>query len=171
MTHPHHPPHLDRRELLIAVGTLALAFGLPGAAEAKTARPAAPLPPPLPPLGNDAFANLANLIAGFPPADPDVTAQFRAAFATEVAELAQLYEIVRTQPEDQWPAAIKAARLEPLAEALVTAWYTGAAGKGAGQRVITYLDAFAWYAVGYTKPPTRCDVSFGAWAEPPHEFR
>src|SRR5690242_5774645 len=163
MTDRHKPPQLDRRELLTAIGALAAAFGFPGA-------PALGQTEPLP-LTNDAFANLANLVAGYPPADPEITKEFRAAFAAETEQLTQLYDIVRSQPEDQWEAAIKAARLGPLAEALTTAWYTGAAGKGADERVITYLDAFAWYAVGYTKPPTRCDVSFGAWAAAPHEYR
>jgi hypothetical protein len=164
MTDHHKPRELDRRELLIAVTTLAAAFGLPGAALAQSA-------PSVPPLRNDDFANLANLIAGYPPADPDITVQFREAFASEMDELVQLYDIVRTLPETEWPAAIKAARLGPLVEALVTAWYTGMTGKGNDQRVITYLDAFAWYAVGYTKPPTRCDISFGAWEARPHEYR
>jgi hypothetical protein len=163
MTDRNKPLELDRRELLLAVTTLAAAFGLPGAA--------APAKASNTPLSNDDFANLSNLVAGFPPADPDLTAQFREAFASETDELVQLYDIVRTQPEAAWPAAIKAARLGPLAEALVTAWYVGGVGKGANQRVITYLDAFAWYAVGYTKPPTRCDVSFGAWEARPHEDR
>jgi hypothetical protein len=162
MTDKHKPPELDRRELLIAVGSLVAAFGLPDTAFAQAETP---------PLTNDAFANLANLIAGYPPADPEITKQFREAFASEMDQLVKLYDILRAQPEDQWPAAIKTARLGPLADALTTAWYTGAAGKGADARVITYLDAFAWYAVGYTKPPTRCDVSFGAWAAAPHEYR
>jgi hypothetical protein len=167
MTDRHKPRELDRRELLIAVGTLAAAFGLPHAPALAQAGAEAGATP----LTTSDFANLSNLIAGFPPADPDITAQFREAFASEIDELVQLYEILRTQPEADWPAAIKAARLGPLAEALVTAWYTGGVGKGADRRIITYLDAFAWYAVGYTKPPTRCDVSFGAWAAQPHEYR
>jgi hypothetical protein len=157
-----HKPQLDRRELLIAVATLAAAFGLPGASVAGAE---------LLPVDNGGFANLANLIAGFPPADPDITAQIKAAFAAEAEEVAQLYELVRTTAPEDWEAAIKAAKLGPLAEALVTAWYTGSVADGNERRVITYLDAFAWYAVGYTKPPTRCDISFGAWSEPPHEFR
>jgi hypothetical protein len=162
MTDNHKPPELDRRELLIAVGSLVAAFGLPGSALAQSEAP---------PLSNDAFANLANLIAGYPPADPEITREFRKAFASEMDQLSKLYDILRSQPEEQWQAAIKTARLGPLADALTTAWYTGTAGKGADARVITYLDAFAWYAVGYTKPPTRCDVSFGAWAAAPHEYR
>jgi hypothetical protein len=159
-----HKPQFDRRELLIAVGTLAAAFGLPGANFAHAE---------LLPIDDPGFANLANLIAGFPPPDPGITAQIREAFAAEAEEVAQLYELVRTTAPEDWEAAIKAAKLGPLAEALVTAWYTGSVADGDGddRRVITYLDAFAWYAVGYTKPPTRCDISFGAWSEPPHEFR
>jgi hypothetical protein len=165
MTDRHKPTQLDRRELLIAVGTLAAAFGLPNAVKLAGAAEA--------PFDNDAFANLANLIAGFPPPDPNITREIAAAFAAETDELSRLYDILRTATPDQWEDAIKQAGLSPLAEALMTAWYTGsvAATDGDDRRVITYLDAFAWYAVGYTKPPTRCDISFGAWSEPPHEFR
>jgi hypothetical protein len=160
VTDRHRPKELDRRELLIAVGTLAAALGLPGPSLAQAAA-----------LTDPDFANLANLIAGFPPADPDITRQIHQAFAAEAADLARLYDLVRDTDPAGWDAAIASAGLTPLAEALSTAWYTGTVGAGDDQRVVTYLDAFAWYAVGYTKPPTRCDISFGAWSEPPHEFR
>lgn len=160
MTDRHRPKELDRRELLIAVGTLAAALGLPGRSLADTAL-----------LTDPDFANLANLIAGFPPADPGITHEIHQAFASEAADLARLYDLVRDTDPTGWDAAIASAGLTPLAETLSTAWYTGTVGAGDDQRVVTYLDAFAWYAVGYTKPPTRCDISFGAWSEPPHEYR
>ena len=157
----HGPNELDRRELLVAVSTLAAALGLPGAASAQ----------PAPALTALEFASLSSAIAGFPPADPDLAAGFLEAFSAQAAELAKLHEIVRTVRPDEWTEKIAAEGLAPLAEALTTAWYTGVVGEGADERVLTYLDAFAWYAVAYTKPPTRCDISFGAWSEPPHEDR
>ena len=157
----HGPNELDRRELLIAVSTIAAAFGLPGTASAQ---PAAT-------LSTMEFASLSSAIAGFPPADPDLAASFLEAFSAQAGELAKLYEIVRTVRPDEWEEKIAAEGLAPLAEALTTAWYTGTVGDGADQRVLTYLDAFAWYAVAYTKPPTHCDISFGAWSEPPREVR
>jgi hypothetical protein len=156
----HGPNELDRRELLVAVSTLAAALGLPGAALAQ----------PAPALTALEFASLSSAIAGFPP-DPGLAASFLEAFSDQAAELAKLHDLLRTVPPEQWEAKIAAEGLAPLAEALATAWYTGMVGEGADQRVLTYLDAFAWYAVAYTKPPTRCDISFGAWAEPPHEAR
>lgn len=155
----HRAARIDRRELLIAVGTLAAALGLPKVAFAQAA------------MSTTEFAALTSAIAGNPPNDPAITAEFLAAFSDQTADLIRLHEIVAANSEDEWPAAIAAANLTPLAEALSTAWYTGMVGAGADQRVVTYLEAFAWYALTYTKPPTRCDLSFGAWSEPPRVVR
>jgi hypothetical protein len=151
---------IDRRELLVAASTLAAALGFPDGALAQ---------------GRDIsaidFASLSNAVAGFPPADPSLASHFLEAFSDRMADLADLLDIVRTSSEQEWQQRIDAAGLTPLADALATAWYTGMVGEGDDKRVVTYLDAFAWNAVGYTNPPTRCDISFGAWAEPPHEDR
>lgn len=156
----HRPAGIDRRELLIAVSALAAALGLPKAARAQG-----------PAITVTEFSSVSSAIAGFPPNDPTIAAEFLAAFADQAGDLSRLHEIISTTPEDQWTSAIAAANLTPLAEALSTAWYTGMVGAGADQRVITYLEAFAWYALTWTKPPTRCDISFGAWAEPPRVVR
>lgn len=160
--HPHRrrAANIDRRELLIGVTALAAAFGLPGAGLAQTAG-----------ITAIEFASLSSAIAGFPPADPNLAAEFLAAFPDQAAQLLQLHEIVTTTDESECQSAIAAANLTPLAEAISTAWYTGMVGEGAAERVVTYLDAFAWYAVAYTKPPTRCDISFGAWSAPPRVVR
>lgn len=151
---------LDRRELLVAVTATAAAIGLPVEALAQSQS-----------ISVAEFSSLANAVAGFPPADPDVSAAFLDAFSDQAAELANLFSIVKDGPADAWQDQIESAGLSKLAEALTLAWYTGMVGDGADKRVITYRDAFAWYAVGYTKPPAHCDVSFGAWSEPPHEDR
>jgi fructose 5-dehydrogenase small subunit len=153
---------LDRRRLLLAVSLLAAALGLPGSA-ASRAEGAANAGG----IGMDSFRDLSVALTGFAPRDASLAESFRDAFAAEAADLARLHEIVRHQPPGAWDAAIAAAGLAPLAEALVTAWYTGMVGEGADRRVVSYLDAFVWYAVGYTKPPSQCDWGFGAWADPP----
>jgi hypothetical protein len=150
-----------RRKLLVAVSTLAAALGLPGSAAAQ----AGDVPDPA--IGLDAFRDLSVALTGYAPPDISLAESFRDAFAAEAADLARLHEIVRHEPPEDWDAAIGAARLAPLAEALVAAWYTGMVGEGADRRMVSYLDAFVWYAVGYTKPPSQCDWDFGAWADPP----
>ena len=152
---------LDRRHLLVAVSTLAAALGLPGGGAAQAGGVADPA------IGLDAFRDLSVALTGFAPPDVSLAESFRDAFAAEAADLGRLHDIVRHQPPEAWDAAIAAAGLGPLAEALVTAWYTGMVGEGANRRVVSYLDAFVWYAVGYTKPPSQCDWDFGAWADPP----
>lgn len=160
--HPHRrrTASIDRRELLIGVTALAAAFGLPGAGLAQ-----------IPGISAIEFAALSSAVAGYPPADPNLAAEFLAAFPDQAAQLVQLHDIIIGTDESEWQSAIAAAGLTPLAEAISTAWYTGMVGEGAGERVVTYLDAFAWYAVAYTKPPTRCDISFGAWSAPPRVVR
>lgn len=158
--HRHRPATIDRRELLAAVSTLAAVFGLPRAALAQG-----------PSITQIEFSSLTNAITGFPPNDPAIAAEFFTAFADQADDLTRLHDIVSNTPEDEWTSAIAAANLTPLAETLSTAWYTGMVGAGADQRVVTYLEAFAWYALTWTKPPTRCDISFGAWAEPPRVVR
>jgi hypothetical protein len=153
---------LDRRQFLVAVSTLAAALGLPGGGAAAQAGGT-----PDPAIGLDAFRDLSVALTGFAPPDVSLAESFRDAFAAEAADLGRLHDIVRHQPPEAWDAAIAAAGLGPLAEALVTAWYTGMVGEGANRRVVSYLDAFVWYAVGYTKPPSQCDWDFGAWADPP----
>lgn len=155
---------IDRRELLAAVSALVAALGLPVLpTEAATAPPQA--------IEINAFRDLTVALTGFAPRDAALPDEFLEAFAAEAASLSQLHSIVRDTPPEEWDAAIDAAGLGTLAEALVQAWYTGTVGEGAEQRVLTYLDAFVWYACGYTKPPSQCDTDFGAWADAPPRGR
>lgn len=122
-------------------------------------------------LSLDGFRDLLSALTGFAPRDVSLVEAFREAFADELAGLKQLSDIVVNSSESEWPVRIKEAKLEPLAESLVTTAYTGIAGEGTEARVITYLNAFVWHACGYTKPPSQCDWNFGAWAYPPPRGR
>lgn len=150
---------LDRRTLLAAVAALS---GLGSSALAQETTDA---------LSAQEFRDLLSGLTGFSPRDASLIEAFREAFASDIESLKMLSGIVVNTPESEWPAAIKNANLEPLAESLVNTAYTGISGDGANARVITYLNAFVWYAVGYTKPPSQCDWNFGAWAYPPPRGR
>ncbi len=153
---------VNRRELLLAMGALSasLGLGIPRAGAVDAA------------IDLNGFRDLTFALTGFSSRDPFLPEAFFEAFSTELAQLAQLHAIVRGKPEAEWDTAIAAAGLGDLAQSLTTAWYTGITGDGDNQTVVSYLDAFVWYAVGYTKPPTKCDTDFGAWAErpPPGRF-
>jgi hypothetical protein len=156
----HFPPAaVRRRELLIAISTLAAYFGLPGAARSQTAASGA--------IDSAAFRELTGMLTGISPSDASLPELFLQAFSADAANLGKLHAIVTQQPESEWDSAITSAGLKPMSEALIQAWYTGSITQGSDERVLTYLDAFVWHACGYTKPPTRCDTNFGAWADAP----
>jgi hypothetical protein len=158
---------MNRRELLAVAGAVLAVLGTPARAAAQAAGA-----PALTPISTQAFHDLTLALTGYAPRDPSMVGAFHDAFSPELAQLEQLYRILVSEPErDDWPKAIGDAGLETLAEQLIAAWYTGIVGEGDAARVITYIDAFVWYAVGYTKPPSTCDTDFGAWAaRPPGEF-
>ncbi len=145
---------MNRRELLAVAGAIIGAIGLPGSATAAA-------------ITADQFHDLSVALTGFAPADRSLVSAFQEAFASDLDDLGRLYDVVRAAPRDSWKDAIDKAGLTSLAEALINAWYTGLVGEGANQRVVTYLEAFVWYAVAYTKPPSKCDTDFGAWATRP----
>jgi len=149
-----------RRELLVAVSTLIAFFGLPRAGYSQNVQPVGAID-----LGS--FRELTSALTGISPSDATLPEVFLQAFASEAAALSKLHAIVTGDAEEQWDQAINAAGLKPLAESLMQAWYTGSFGQGDNERILTYLDAFVWHACGYTKPPTRCDTNFGAWADAP----
>jgi hypothetical protein len=158
---------VNRRELLAVAGAVLTALGSQGVATAQIAASS-----PLVPISAPAFHDLTLALTGYSPRDPSLIDAFRDAFSPELLQLEQLYQLLMSEPDpDDWPKAIEEAGLAPLAEQLVAAWYTGIVGEGEAARVITYIDAFVWYAVGYTKPPSTCDTDFGAWAiRPPGDF-
>jgi hypothetical protein len=154
---------MNRRELLAVAGAILGALGASNGAIAQSA-PLAPVTP----ISTQAFRDLTLALTGYAPRDPSMVGAFQDAFSGELTQLQQLYRILVSEPErDDWPKAIADAGLAPLAEQLIAAWYTGIVGEGEAARVITYIDAFVWYAVGYTKPPSTCDTDFGAWARRP----
>lgn len=114
---------IDRRELLIVASTPAAAIGLPETAFAQGGN-----------LTAIEFASLSNAVAGFPPADPSLAADFLEAFSDRTAELVDLLKIVQNAPAREWQDRIDAAGLTPLADALATAWYTGMVGEGSQHR-------------------------------------
>jgi hypothetical protein len=145
---------LDRRAILQAMLVLAGGDGAAALAASKH-------------LDLEGFRELMIAMTGYLPRDPTLADAFFEAFSAEVAELQTLAHIVLGSPESTWDAQISTAKLDGLAQALVSAFYTGIVGEGAEAKVITYINAFAWYACGYTKPPSQCDWNFGAWAYPP----
>lgn len=56
--------------------------------------------------------------------------------------------------------------LSDLADQIIELWYTGQYQEGEETIVVTFVDALAWKAIRFTKPPTICG-SFGFWAEQP----
>lgn len=158
---------LSRRELLAMAGAILAALGTPARAAAQAAGAPAFIP-----ISAQAFHDLTLALTGYAPRDPSMVEAFRDAFSQELTQLEQLYQILVSAPDrDDWPKEIEDAGLSALAEQLIAAWYTGIVGAGEAARVITYIDAFVWYAVGYTKPPSTCDTDFGAWAlHPPGDF-
>lgn len=161
----HHsaPATVRRRELLIAISTLAAFFGLPAAARSQVAMSRT--------IDPGAFRELTGMLTGISPSDASLPELFLQAFSADAADLGKLHAIVTEQPETEWDNQIASAGLKPLSEALIQAWYTGSITQGTEDRVLTYLDAFVWHACGYTKPPTRCDTNFGAWADAPSPGR
>ena len=153
---------MNRRELLAVAGAILAALGTPGGTAAQTAKT------PFIPISTQAFHDLTLALTGYAPRDPSMVDAFHDAFLQELTQLQQLYDILVAEPDrDDWPKAIEDAGLSALAEQLIAAWYTGIVGEGDAAQVITYIDAFVWYAVGYTKPPSTCDTDFGAWAVRP----
>jgi hypothetical protein len=158
---------MNRRELLAVAGAVLGALGTPGRAAAQAAGASTFIP-----ISTQAFHDLTLALTGYAPRDPSMVDAFHDAFSQELTQLEQLYQLLVSAPaRDDWPKAIEDAGLSALAEQLIAAWYTGIVGDGEAARVITYIDAFVWYAVGYTKPPSTCDTDFGAWAvRPPGDF-
>jgi hypothetical protein len=157
---------MNRRELIAVAGAILAAVGTRGSAALAQAVPVSVVP-----ISTSAFHDLTLALTGYAPRDPSMVDAFHDAFSNELTQLEQLYELLVEYPDrDDWPKAIADAGLARLAGQLIAAWYTGIAGEGEAARVITYIDAFVWYAVGYTKPPSTCDTDFGAWAVRPAGF-
>src|SRR5262245_19296685 len=81
-------------------------------------------------------------------------------------ELRRIAELLDSAPSHNMNRLIASSGFEPLAKALVSAWYSGSLGSGESARVLAYEDALAWRATGYAKAPGTCG-EFGDWTGPP----
>jgi hypothetical protein len=122
-----------------------------------------------PTLGLRDFAAMSLALCGFPASDADVTRAYLSALEKTHGHeaLARLAKVVKDNPGDRLDAAITAAGLDSTANAVVTAWYTGAVDGPSGKTVVTYPLALAWQACDFTKAPAMCAGPIGYWAMAP----
>jgi len=149
---------VDRRTLLQALsGVVAGALAPLALAQTSTALTAAQ------------FGKLSAALTGYPEADADAVGKMMRAFATPArrASLATLAQVVATTPPSDLDAALKARKLDVIANDLVAAWYSGVVTNGSKSQVVLYADALMWSAMTYTKPMGVCGGVTGYWADPP----
>jgi hypothetical protein len=145
----------DRRQVLAlfaAAAGMAL-VPVPGEAAAPTANFRA------------ASARLNGLASGL---DPATLKRFFTALEDAVGAepLRRLAEIAARHDGDALDAAIAAAGLDPAANTVVAAWYTGIVVAPDGTRqAILWDDALVWAALDFTKPPAQCAGT--SWADEP----
>jgi hypothetical protein len=149
---------IDRRTLIKALGAIALgARPSEGGAQADgTLSPAQ-------------FGNVSSALAGYAPSQPGDVARVFANFATpdERAALARLARLVADTPSADLTAALRSGGLEPVANELVSAWYSGIVGQGKQAKLVLYADAFVWSAMTFSKPMGICGGVTGYWTNPP----
>lgn len=148
---------IDRRTMLRMIAAL-------GTLDAAGAAAAAPSAADL-----AAFGRLSAALTGATMDDPNGIAKVRAAFDTPArrASLRALVALVDATPAAGLDAALRARKLDGLANEIVSTWYAGVAGTGASQRVVLYLEALAWSAMPGGKPMGVCGGPTGYWADPP----
>ena len=56
---------------------------------------------------------------------------------------------------------------DPVADAIVAAWYSGLYDTGWGQAVSDFNGALVWAAMTFTKPWANCGGATGYWADAP----
>jgi hypothetical protein len=115
------------------------------------------------------FAALSLRLTGYPPDDLEFTSRMFAAFGTPAKKsaLAQLSRLLADTPDAGIDAAVQASGLEPLANELVAAWYSGIVKTPQGDKLVAYTSAMMWKAMSFAKPMGVCGGAFGHWAEPP----
>lgn len=151
----------DRRTLLRALsGASALALAgraAPVLAQGSGALPAAQ------------FGALTAALTGYPAPDAATSAKMLRAFATPArrAALAALAKLVAATPEADLDGALRAQKLDGIANDLVGAWYSGIVTNGNAQTLVLYTDALVWTAMTYSKPMGMCGGSTGYWAKAP----
>lgn len=164
----------------------------PAATGAAANRPLRLLPSPQPPADEGAtfgtvdaqslaqFLALSVLLTGITPLDPIVGRVYLEHLQRTKAEgLVQLYQQAGFT-ETAAPTTLQAleaagifttAALRQLADQIIELWYTGQIKREAeaGQAetvVVTFVDALAWKALDFTKPPTICAAPY-VWATQP----
>jgi hypothetical protein len=115
------------------------------------------------------FAALSLRLTGYPVDDPELTSRMFAAFDAPARQsaLARLSRLLAELPEAGIDAAIRASGLEPLADELVAAWYSGIVKTPRGDELVAYTGAMMWKAMSFAKPMGVCGGAFGHWADPP----
>jgi hypothetical protein len=115
------------------------------------------------------FAALSSVLTGYPPEDAAVASRIFAAFDTPEKKiaLAQLSRLLAETPKTGIDAAIRERGLEPLANELVAAWYSGVVKNAQGEQLVIYTEALMWKAMSFAKPMGVCGGAFGHWADPP----
>ncbi len=151
----------DRRTLLKALAglsTVALAgHATPALAQAGSTLTAA------------GFGRLSAALTGYPVAGAGTVGKVMKAFATPArrAALAALAKIVAATPPADLDAALRARKLDTLANDLVALWYSGIATAGKDGQLVLYTDAYVWTAMTWSKPMGVCGGATGYWAHPP----
>ena len=183
---------LSRRQFLQGLG-LALASGILaacGAAEAQnrwvTATPHQVLESPRPPGSTgtpvpdnptlNAFLRLSSVLTGIKHLNPILGQVYLQHLQDTGAAIESLLEqALVTDPNQPPPAGIadlEAAGIfsqeqtSKLADQIIEMWYSGQISAGDQTTVVTFVDALAWKALTFTKPPTICG-EYGFWALKP----
>jgi hypothetical protein len=126
----------------------------------------------------DRFMRISRVLTGVPGLDEGLGRDYLAAFVRDgrAHELADFWDAAgfRVSP----PASVsdleargvyREPALAAIAASVTRSWYSGVfVAMDGGQRVITYVDALAWKALGYRSTgSSTCGGVFGHWAEKP----
>jgi hypothetical protein len=152
---------IDRRTLLQTLSGLA-AWSLASRAAPALAQ-AGSTPAPV------AFGRLSAALTGYPDPDPATADKVWRAFATPARRnaLDALAALVAQTPPAELDAALRAQKLDLIANQLVAAWYSGVVTTDHGPQLVLYTDALVWKAMTYSKPMGVCGGATGYWANPP----
>jgi hypothetical protein len=152
---------IDRRRLLQALSGLS--------AWTLATRTAPALAQGASPLTAAQFAQLSAMLTGYPAADAATSAKMQRAFATPARRnaLAALARVVAETAPGDLDAALRAQKLDAVANDLVAAWYSGVVTTGKNQQLVLYTEALVWRAMTYSKPMGICGGITGYWANPP----
>ena len=124
----------------------------------------------------DAFLALSRFLTGRPSLDPGQAARLYEAFVAAAPRFGDELRALLVWIEAR---GIEADRLQPaldgegsalasLPRRIMTAWYTGVVGEGAGARCVTFETSLMHQAVGdRLNPPSYCYGPHASWSEAP----